>query len=308
LPKVIEAVMAIISKEGSWLASAQQKVSQQVGNLVSANSTNATTWFQPVDVDVSRQLGDFQNETRQWSAFEYADLMEQGLAGGVASNFMEVPARGVRLCVEQRPEENELLLSTRDGKHLLVARRSGNGEGFSIFVMGEGGESPRALGPAFSLTPNSAKDNWTLQAITCDKCECRGRRVCGSRQLAHISMHVEEIGEAQICCLDMEIPAVDQDKIAEIWCPMCNGQDAEQHCLELTTRKPKWNGTTLALDFFGRCSMASARNFQLGQVGKPEKLKLLFGMVGEHSYVLEYMRPLSMVQAFAAAISMTVWT
>jgi hypothetical protein len=234
--------------------------------------------------------------------------MEQGLSGGIAASFMEVPGGEERLCVERSPDRKEFLLSTEQGANLLLARLNDNGGSYSIYATSDG-EPPRALGPAFTLAPNKDNSRWTLHANICDQCERRGRRVCGSRELACIRHHTEEIGQGQICCLDMEIPAVSKEGIMDVWCPMCQGQDAEQNCVELTTRKPKWNARrkSLSLDFFGRCNLASAKNFQLEPVDKPDKIKLLFGKVGGNQFVLDFHRPLSMVQAFAAAVSTNVW-
>ena len=54
-------------------------------------------------------------------------------------------------------------------------------------------------------------------------------------------------------------------------------------------------------------NLASAKNFQLEPVDKPDKIKLLFGKVGGNQFVLDFHRPLSMVQAFAAAVTTNVW-
>jgi len=234
--------------------------------------------------------------------------MEQGLSGGFTTSYIEVPTEEVRLRVKRSPDRKEFLLTSDDNINLLIARLDDNGDGFSIFVTADG-EPPRALGPAFTLVPNSTKDRWTLHAKTCDVCESLGRRSCGSRELAYISHHKEDLGEGQICCLDMEIPTLAQDGTVGVWCPICAGQDADHECIDLTTRKPKWNARkkTLSLDFFGRCSLASAKNFQLEVAGKPDKLKLLFGKVGHDKFVLDYSRPLGMIQAFAAAVTTTVW-
>jgi len=309
-----------IGEESSWLSStavlAQRKASRQVSDIVrccSGLSGNASRWVHPEGVSVGCKAGDVPDEPRQWSAFEYADLMEQGLSGGLASSFISAPDKDaeVRLCVKRSPDRKEFLLTTEDGANLLLARLNENGEGFSIFVTADG-EPPRALGPAFTLTSNSAKDRWTLQANICDQCESRGRRVCGSRELLYISHYTEETGhgsQGQTLCMDVELPAISQAGTTDIWCPTCKRQDAEQECLELTTRRPKWNARrkTLSLDFFGRCSLASARNFQLAVVDKPEKVRLLFGKVGTDQYVLDFQRPLSTIQAFGAAVSTSVW-
>jgi len=310
--------MAIIGEETNWLSStaalAQRKVGRSVNGIVRTCSSKMDRWVHPDGVSpVGNKVGDTPDEPRQWSAFEYADMMEQGLSGGLACGFIETVEKDIeaRFRVRRSPDKKEFLLTTKNGSKLLLARLNDNGGGYSIFVMGEG-EPPLALGPAFTLTPNGTKDRWTLHANTCDVCESRGRRVCGSRVLAFISHHVEKCAEkpeTQICCLDMEIPALSQDGIADVWCPVCKGQGAEYKFVDLTTRKPKWNAKrkTLSLDFFGRCTMATAKNFQLEMVDKPEKVKLLFGKVGESQFVLDFHRPLNPVQAFAAAISTTAW-
>jgi len=270
---------------------------------------NKMGWgIHPDGISTGNKVGDVPDEPRQWSAFEYADIMEQGLSGGIAESYIEVPDQEVRLCVQRSPDRKEFLLSSNHGANLLIARQNDNGEGFSIFVTGDG-EPPTALGPAFTLMPNSTKDRWALHAKTCDQCEKRGRRVCGSRELAVITHHMEELGQGQVCCLDMEIPAVSAEGNMDVWCPMCKAQDVDQQFVELTTRKPTWNARkkTLSLDFFGRCKLASAKNFQLVAVDKPEKVKLLFGKTGQNQFVLDFNRPLGMVQAFAAAVSTTVW-
>jgi hypothetical protein len=61
------------------------------------------------------------------------------------------------------------------------------------------------------------------------------------------------------------------------------------------------------MDFYGRCRVASAQNFQLESAEEPEAIKLLFGKVGPHNFVLDFTKPLGMIQAFAAALSTSVW-
>jgi len=301
--------MGTTVEETSWLTSTTALTQRKVGDIVRGiSSSKVGRWVHPEGVIVGAKVGDVPDEPRQWCAFEYADMMEQGLSCGIAASFMEVPGGEERLCVERSPDRKEFLLSTEQGANLLVARLNDNGGSYSIHVTGDG-DPPRALGPAFTLAPNKDNSRWTLHANTCDQCERLGRRVCGSRELACISHHQEAIGQGQMCCLDMDIPAVSKEGVMDVWCPMCQGQDAEQSCLELTTRKPTWNARrkALSLDFFGRCNLASAKNFQLEPVEKPDKVKLLFGKVGDNQFVLDFHRPLSMVQAFAAAVSTNVW-
>lgn len=292
----------------SWdLATTARK---QVSSLINSCSGNTDSWRQihPDGVISGDTVGNVPDDPRQWCAFEYADLMEQGLSIGPSTSFVEAPEEEVRLLVKQSADEKEWLLTTEDDAHLLVARANNNIEGFSIFVT-SGGEPVRALGPAFTLAPNRAKDKWTLCATTCDRCLSQGRRTCGSRELAQFSHNLEDIGPAKICIMDVEIPASTQDGNLDVWCPMCKGQESDQEYIELSSRRPKWNARhkALMMEFYGRCHLASPMNFQLERVDKPEKLRLLFGKVGARRFVLDYNKPLGMVQAFAAALSTCVW-
>jgi len=315
-PTINFVVMAVIGEEIGWLSStaalAQSKVGRQLSSLVQSCNRQQV---HPEGRSVGSKTGDVPDEPRQWTAFEYADLMEQGLSGGIAHSFMSVPTKDeeVRLCVKRSPDRKEFLLTTEDGANLLLARRNDNNAGYRIYVAGEG-DPPSALGPAFSLMPNATADRWTLDATVCDQCEGRGKRLCGSRGLAKINHFIVAAGrddQGKILCMDVEIPAVSKHGDADVWCPMCKGSqvNSQQKSLELVTRRPKWNARrkSLSLDFFGRCNLASARNFQLAVSGKPDKVTLLFGKVGTDQFVMDFKRPLSTVQAFAAAVSTSVW-
>ncbi|CAE7633291.1 TULP9 [Symbiodinium pilosum] len=88
----------------------------------------------------------------------------------------------------------------------------------------------------------------------------------------------------------------------------CSGAEEVGGCV-LTTRRPRWNPRqkTLTLDFHGRCSLASAKNFQLEAEGDASRVVLLFGKVEKDRFVLDYGHPLGAVQAFAAALSASHW-
>lgn len=286
---------------------------RQVSRLISPGSKASRCVHPQGD---GARVGDVPEEPRQWCAFEYADLMEQGRSSGPSTDFMEIPQEEARVCVELSEDKKEFLLTSEDGQNILLARRNNDDDGFGIFFVHDG-EPPRALGPAFTLTRNKASDKtWTLYASTCDQCECQGRRNCGRRELANFNQHIEEVGEAKICCMEVEIPAVSQEGVIDVWCPMCRGQ-ADQECIELTSRRPKWNNRRKALmmDFFGRVSEASVRNIMLElpedsdaqQPKETQTHKLLFGKVGPNQYVLDFSKPLSMVQAFAMAVFTSVF-
>ena len=74
----------------------------------------------------------------------------------------------------------------------------------------------------------------------------------------------------------------------------------------LQNRPPWWNAElgAFVLNFGGRVSVASVKNFQLCERGNQEAILLQFGRVdGRHSFTMDFQYPLSAVQAFAVAIS-----
>jgi len=76
--------------------------------------------------------------------------------------------------------------------------------------------------------------------------------------------------------------------------------------LALQNRPPWWNIElgAFVLNFGGRVSVASVKNFQLCDRNDPDHIMLQFGRIqGRHSFTMDFQFPLSPVQAFAIAIS-----
>jgi hypothetical protein len=261
---------------------------------------------------IKSTAGKEKEPPRHRQAFEFADQMEQGLAPGLTSAFVRpLEADEQRLRVQRSTNFKEYLLMTQSSEPLLLAVVDPSGARFDIYIVGPG-EPASALGPAFLLqSQNSSRKNWTLESVRCERCEARGTRAIGSRQLARLRHYTEPIGQGQALCMDVDVPAplpAEQDGSA-VWCSVCAGHHAEDEfsVSELSSRRPTWNQAqrSLILNFEGRCSLASSKNFQL-QVEEGER-KLLFGKIGEHLFVLDYKRPFGMVQAFAAALTASHW-
>jgi len=73
----------------------------------------------------------------------------------------------------------------------------------------------------------------------------------------------------------------------------------------LTNRAPKWNEQVGAyvLNFNGRVTMASVKNFQLIQENDEDKVILQFGRVAKDKFTMDFMHPLTPIQAFAVCLS-----
>ena len=87
------------------------------------------------------------------------------------------------------------------------------------------------------------------------------------------------------------------------------GDDNESNdfgLLALQNRPPWWNVElgAFVLNFGGRVSVASVKNFQLCDRTDHDHIMLQFGRIqGRHSFTMDFQHPLTAVQAFAIAIS-----
>jgi hypothetical protein len=76
--------------------------------------------------------------------------------------------------------------------------------------------------------------------------------------------------------------------------------------LALQNRPPWWNVElgSFVLNFGGRVSVASVKNFQLCDRNDQDNIMLQFGRIqGRHSFTMDFQHPLTAVQAFSIAIS-----
>ncbi|XP_078582261.1 tubby-related protein 3-like isoform X1 [Branchiostoma floridae x Branchiostoma japonicum] len=75
--------------------------------------------------------------------------------------------------------------------------------------------------------------------------------------------------------------------------------------LELHNKTPVWNDDTQSyvLNFHGRVTQASVKNFQIVHDNDPEYIVMQFGRVAEDVFTCDYNYPLCAVQAFSVALS-----
>ena len=78
-----------------------------------------------------------------------------------------------------------------------------------------------------------------------------------------------------------------------------------QKMMYLINKPPNWNDTVGAyvLNFNGRVTMASVKNFQLVQPDYLDNILLQFGRVGKDEFTMDFRAPLSPFQAFSICLS-----
>ena len=79
----------------------------------------------------------------------------------------------------------------------------------------------------------------------------------------------------------------------------------QRYHIFLASKEPKLNPATGAhsLDFKGRVTQGSVKNFQLARTEAPDAVACQFGKVGKHEFVLDYAWPLTPLQAFGFALT-----
>ncbi|XP_051009399.1 tubby-related protein 1 isoform X2 [Acomys russatus] len=80
---------------------------------------------------------------------------------------------------------------------------------------------------------------------------------------------------------------------------------ALESLIELHNKPPIWNdgSGSYTLNFQGRVTQASVKNFQIVHTEDPDYIVLQFGRVAEDAFTLDYRYPLCALQAFAIALS-----
>jgi len=252
--------------------------------------------------------------------------MEAGCADGPISWLARAappPGQERQLRVHRRPAARTCVLLDEDKHPLFIARRSADGRLFEIFAGAS--RIAQASRPSFTLEttsapagsemcglpslPGSEMCGWVLSATQCEGCEARGRRHCGKAPLARFVQYVQPIGRSTAYCMDVLVATVDGHCTG--LCDSCRANRPISWRRTLTSRRPKWseNASILSLDFRGRASMASAKNFQLQTMENAQKKSwdFLYGKVAEQEFALEFRAPMSPLQAFAAAMSVSHW-
>ena len=80
-------------------------------------------------------------------------------------------------------------------------------------------------------------------------------------------------------------------------------RDELEGLVELRNKEPELRDGNYHLNFHGRVTCASVKNFQLVRVDDPERVIMQFGKVGNDRFHLDYRAPLTALQAFAIILS-----
>ncbi|CAE8609139.1 unnamed protein product [Polarella glacialis] len=170
-------------------------------------------------------------------------------------------------------------------------------------------------------------------------CDSRGRK----QQVACIRHRMKKIEKANVHSLEVHVPPL-ISKQSALWCPIWTGQDLGSRSplgsrgspsprgspksasranfpqlmpqegatsIQIGTKLPVWDADLrmLVLTFQDRCRVQSCpRNFMLSLPAKQDDKPIFqHGKVAANTWCLDFMSPLSLVQAFAVAMSSLDW-
>lgn len=276
--------------------------------------------------DTKEELNKSQSTKKLEDSAQLADCMEQGFSREMTTDFT-MPLRRVRRLWRFRllrsQDYRSASLVTEDGDFLLYARLVPESRKIEFHVYPPGFLSKRddlLSTPAFTMCYSKCTTKWRLVQERCQHCQLSPLHLSctnhGKQQLAFIQHHERTAGDGLANVMKLRIPGIYKDGSSVIWCPMqgkldlADLPDDDLDSQQLVSRSPVLNdqGKSLALNFKDREVVPSAKNFQLTLPQKPQSAICQFGKLGPNTFSLDVRHPLSIVQAFALAMSTTFWT
>jgi hypothetical protein len=173
--------------------------------------------------------------------------------------------------------------------------------------------------PAFTMSWNWNRTEWTLVQTKCEHCQFSPRHqscgaCCGKQQVAFIRHTRQNIEDGIFNNMEVDIPGLYSDESRVIWCPKLGRGDLGSGPLDgtsqqLVTKPPAWNDEvgSLVLDFRGRSAVSSAKNFQMALGQRPEHTICQSCKIGKDNFSLDFKYPLSCVQAFGISLTTMFW-
>eukprot|EP00397_Hematodinium_sp_SG-2012_P007059 GEMP01007100.1.p1 GENE.GEMP01007100.1~~GEMP01007100.1.p1 ORF type:complete len:312 (+),score=28.77 GEMP01007100.1:87-1022(+) len=257
---------------------------------------------------------------RYTRAFDIADVVERGCAREVATDFI-VPLKKSsklwRFTILRSSNRFEFKLYSNDGNFLMFAKTHMGKRTVDFYLYHPETELFDAEDPTFRMTFSAEKKSWLLRKTLCECCVYTNRN-CDSQELVGIEHYQEPIGDGLFNIMRVHVPAICDNSVRGVcWClqndfptlASLHAGKTHSKAIPLENRKPTWNNeaSSLVLEFRGRSIIPSAKNFQLYMKSKSDDTICQFGKIGPQTFALDLKHPLSIVQAFALAISTMFW-
>lgn len=288
-----------------------------------------SSWVWPLSRDASTKIckedtQDAECESDCQRGFEIADTLELGLAREIVTDFMHLLRRSSKLWrfrVSRSDDGLQYRLFSDEGNFLMYARLSIASHKVLFFLYSPIEKKSSLFDqakPVFSMTLNEAKTEWRLVQERCENCRFSPQHlVCGAKQQVAFFRHFREpIGDGIFNGMEANIPGLYSDESRVVWCEkLGRGNlglepfDDSFESQKLVSNMPSWNDEvgSLVLDFQPRNVLSSTKNFQLSCKHRPKHVICQYGKIGANTFGLDLRYPLSVVQAFGAAVTTSFW-
>lgn len=275
--------------------------------------------------DFKTNRSDDQDDWDYDRAFDIADVLEQGLAREIVTDFMHPLRRSSRLWrfhVVRSEDRQQFRLFSDDGDFLMFAQANQEQRVVNFFLYQPNDQECQLFDPArpaFTMSWNKSGTEWRLVQERCENCQfCPKHMSCacsGKQQVAFMRHHRRPIGDGIFNAMEVHVPGLYSDESRVLWCPklgrgdLSGPPDDSYQSLQLQTKSPVWNEEvdSLVLDFKGRSVISSAKNFQLCPEHKPDHVICQYGKIGANTFSLDFRYPMSVIQAFGTALSTSHW-
>lgn len=247
--------------------------------------------------------------------------LEQGTNRELSSRLRSQSAPASRSPSERRP--NRRAIANENQAPFAISSYSNSTreeeDGVITYTANLLGSRPRIMDvciPKVSLSPETGHvvvgAEWKRYLKDCAE---------SADDVAQVSsmLHCFKLLQQRLETLDPQLPR-QQGELQEMQDAAQHGQDARHGqqdgdnnthdndfgLLALQNRPPWWNVElgSFVLNFGGRVSVASVKNFQLVDRRNQDDIMLQFGRIqGRHAFTMDYQYPLTTIQAFAIAIS-----
>ncbi|CAI4229232.1 unnamed protein product [Auanema sp. JU1783] len=181
---------------------------------------------------------------------------------------------------------------SRDGTSFMGKVRC-NAMG-TTFVIYNGGQNPKKC--------NSLEVRQELAAVLYDT------NVLGFRGPRKMTVVIPGVYDPHIASSFKRIPIqpVDErDTLVERFKRTRGDRDTNSQIVVMSNKPPVWNedSQSYVLNFHGRVTQASVKNFQIIHPSDPEYIVMQFGRISEDTFSMDFRYPLSAIQAFGIAMT-----
>jgi len=300
----------MVSASLSWLVSTKEETK------VSEEKAGFFSFFRPSLSSDSEDVSPVAKK-RISRAYDIADVVERGCARETAVDYMVPLKKSSKLHkfdVFRSGDRKEYKLYSKDKTFLMCVQVNFEKNAVDFFLYQPGTDLFDQTDPYFSMTFSNEKKSWMLKKCSCE-CSAYTNQCCEAQEVANIEHYQEAVGEGLFNILHAQIPAVNESGRGDFWCTkklpslstLVNGK-THHKAVAIENKRPSWHeqASSLVLEFKGRTIAPSAKNFQLC-LAEDDEIICQFGKLGPQMFALDVKFPLSIVQAFAMAVSTMFW-